>query len=472
MRGLNRGKTPEMPHRGGNMKVWEQYVPELVTDLYELTMAESYLREGMTEEAAFSLFVRGYPGDRAYFVSAGIEHLAEVLPDLRFSSDSLRYLASLGKFSTAFIDYLRDFRFTGTVRAIPEGRIFFADEPLIEVVAPIIEAQIIETLALNVMQLETMLATKSARVCHAAAGKGLIDFGMRRTHGVDASVKAARASYLAGFLGTSNLLAGKIYGIPVFGTMAHSYVTSFDREIDAFNAFARAFPGNTVLLIDTYDTIAGARKAIEVAAAMRQRGEKLQAVRLDSGDLAGLSREVRRVLDEAGFPEVRIMASGNLDEFKVEELVRSGAAIDYFAVGTRMGVSSDAPYLDIAYKLVEFNGKPVLKLSSGKKTWVGQKQIYRYYNSEGKMDHDTLCLLGAPVPDGEALLVPVIEGGRRLRDPEPLESLRARFAAEWSRLPDSLRAIRPKEHYRVAVCESLETLDSETARRKRRDEGI
>jgi len=339
------------------MKVWEQYVPELVTDLYELTMAESYLREGMTEEAAFSLFVRGYPGDRAYFVSAGIEHLAEVLPDLRFSSDSLRYLASLGKFSTAFIDYLRDFRFTGTVRAVPEGRIFFADEPLIEVVAPIIEAQIIETLALNVMQLETMLATKSARVWHAAAGKGLIDFGMRRTHGVDASVKAARASYLAGFLGTSNLLAGKIYGIPVFGTMAHSYVTSFDREIDAFNAFARAFPGNTVLLIDTYDTIAGARKAIEVAAAMRQRGEKLQAVRLDSGDLAGLSREVRRVLDEAGFPEVRIMASGNLDEFKVEELVRSGAAIDYFAVGTRMGVSSDAPYLDIAYKLVEFNWK-------------------------------------------------------------------------------------------------------------------
>ena len=255
------------------MKLWEQYAPELVTDLYELTMAESYLREGMSGEATFSLFIRDYPADRSYFVAAGLDNLLQILPDFRFSDESLRYLASLGKFSSELIEYLRHFRFTGSIRAIPEGRIFFAQEPILEVTAPIIEAQVIETLVINVIHLETMLASKAARVYGAASGKGVIDFGMRRTHGVDASVKAARSSYLAGFLGTSNLLAGKIYKIPVFGTMAHSYVTSFSSELDSFHAFARAFPDNTVLLIDTYDSIAGALKAVEVAKAMRERGK-------------------------------------------------------------------------------------------------------------------------------------------------------------------------------------------------------
>ncbi|MCE5334619.1 MAG: nicotinate phosphoribosyltransferase [Desulfobacteraceae bacterium] len=454
------------------MKIWEQYVPELVTDLYELTMAECYLREGMSGEAAFSLFIRDYPAERSYFVAAGIEHLLEVLPDLRFGPEALDYLASLGKFSREFIDYLRDFRFTGTVRAIPEGRIFFANEPLVEVIAPIIEAQIVETLVLNVMQLETMLASKAARVCHAAGGRGLIDFGMRRAHGVDASVKAARASYLTGFLGTSNLLAGRIYGIPVFGTMAHSYVSSFTNESEAFDAFSRVFPGNTVLLIDTYDTIAGARKAIEMGRAMRNRGERLVAVRLDSGDLTALSKEVRQILDAEGFSEVQIMASGNLDEFKIEDLIREGAAIDLYAVGTRMVVSADAPYLDISYKLVEYEGKPVVKLSSGKKTWVGQKQIYRHYDADGKMDYDILCLMRASGSGGEPLLRTVVEGGCRTCSPEPLEKIRERFAEEWSRLPESLRAIRPRERYRVEICDSLQRLDLETVRQKRREAGI
>ncbi|NTV43779.1 MAG: nicotinate phosphoribosyltransferase, partial [Syntrophobacteraceae bacterium] len=263
------------------MNVWEHYTPELLTDLYELTMAESYLREGMSGEATFSLSIRDYPPQRAYFVLAGVEHLLEMLSGIRFSEASLRYLASTGHLSSALLDYLKDFRFTGTVRAMREGRVFFAHEPVVEVTAPIIEAQMIETLVINVIQLETMLASKAARCVHAARGRGLIDFSFRRTQGVDAGVKAARASYLAGFMGSSNVLAGKVYGIPVYGTMAHSYITSFGREMDAFVAFSDAYPRNTVLLIDTYDTMSGARKAVEVAKRMAAQGRSLLGVRLD-----------------------------------------------------------------------------------------------------------------------------------------------------------------------------------------------
>ncbi|MHC1725592.1 MAG: nicotinate phosphoribosyltransferase [Syntrophobacteraceae bacterium] len=433
------------------MKVWEQYTPELVTDLYELTMAESYLREGMSGEATFSLFVREYPENRAYFVSAGIEHLLEILPDLRFSGESLDYLASLEKFSDEFINYLDGFHFSGNIRAIPEGRIFFSDEPILEATGPLIEAQIIETLVMNVIQLETMLAGKAARVFGAACGKGLIDFGMRRTHGVDASVKAAKASYMTGFLGTSNLLAGKIYGIPVFGTMAHSYVTSFDCELDAFHAFSRAFPDNTVLLIDTYDTLSGAAKAVRVARAMQEKGKKLLAVRLDSGDLAELSKGVRRILDEAGFPDVRIMASGALDEFKIEVLINERAAIDLFAVGTRLGVSADAPSLDIAYKLVEYDHRPIMKLSSGKKTWVGKKQVYRYYGNDGRMEHDLVCLLDSDHSEGETLLRLEMNAGRRVRKPESLMDARERFTLDWQRLPEKFKTLRPREKYPVQI---------------------
>jgi nicotinate phosphoribosyltransferase len=449
---------------------WERYSPELVTDLYELTMAESYLREGMNGEATFNLFIRDYPADRSYFVSAGLESLLDVLPDFRFSEESIRYLLSLKKFSTGFLEYLRRFRFSGRVRAIPEGRIFFAQEPIIEVTAPIIEAQVIETLVINAIQLETMLASKAARVHGAASGKGLIDFGMRRTHGVDASVKAARTSYMVGFLGTSNLLAGKIYDIPVFGTMAHSYVTSFHREIDSFHAFARAFPEGTVLLIDTYDSISGALKAVETATAMAERGDKLRGVRLDSGDLADLSKKVRLILDNAGFHDVKIMASGNLDEYKVESLARNGSDIDVFAVGTRMGVSADAPCLDIAYKLVEYEGRPILKLSTGKKTWIGKKQVYRFDDAYGKMQFDRLCLLDSGKREGEPLMELVMEAGKRTRLPEPLQKIRASFANEWQRLPERLKAIHPSQDYHVEICESLRELDSETARIKKCEE--
>jgi nicotinate phosphoribosyltransferase len=449
---------------------WERYSPELVTDLYELTMAESYLRERMSGEATFGLFIRDYPADRSYFVSAGLESLLDVLPDFRFSAESIRYLASLGKFSPGFLDYLRGFRFSGSIRAIPEGRIFFAQEPILEVTAPIIEAQVIETIVLNTIQLETMLASKAARIRAAASGKGLIDFGMRRTHGVDASVKAARASYMVGFLGTSNLLAGKIYDIPVFGTMAHSYVTSFRSEIDSFHAFARAFPDGTVLLIDTYDSVSGAFKAVETAAAMLERGNKLQAVRLDSGDLADLSRKVRLILDEAGLHDVKIMASGNLDEYKVENLANGGSDIDLFAVGTRMGVSADAPYLDIAYKLVEYEGRPVLKLSTGKKTWIGKKQVYRFHDTGGKMLFDRVCLLNSGKTEGQPLMELVMEAGERTRRPESIPEIRARFANQWRELPEQLKTVHAPRDYRVEVCESLRELDNETARVKKLEE--
>jgi nicotinate phosphoribosyltransferase len=452
------------------MTIWKEYEPELLTDLYELTMAASYLAEGMCAEATFSLFIRDYPPHRTYFVAAGVEHLKELIPDLRFSASAIDYIASTGIFKPAFLEYLRAFRFTGTVRAIPEGRIFFPQEPILEVTAPIIEAQILETLVLNVVQMETLIASKAARCVHAARGKGLIDFSFRRTQGVDAGVKVARASYLAGFLGTSNMLAGKLYGIPVFGTMAHSYITSFNSEMDAFLAFARAFPDNVVLLIDTYDTLCGTGKAVEVARILAADGKKVRGVRLDSGDLVQLSRQVRTILNDAGLDDVKILVSGSLDEFRLKELLDAEAEIDLFAVGTRMGVSADAPYFDIVYKLVEYDGRPVLKLSSGKKTWVGKKQGFRYYDRDGKMEGDLLALEGKEHAGGEPLLDVIISEGRLVRPVEGLGTIRDRFAVERERLPLRYRDIASEDIYPVKISAALRDLEERTAGEKTRQE--
>jgi nicotinate phosphoribosyltransferase len=452
------------------MTIWKDYEPELLTDLYELTMAASYLQEGMSGEATFNLFIRDYPPHRAYFVAAGVEHLKEIIPHLRFGDSAIEYIGATGKFSSAFLDYLRTFRFTGTVRAIPEGRIFFAQEPILEVTAPIIEAQLLETLVLNVVQMETLIASKAARCVQAAGGRGLVDFSLRRTHGVDAGVKVARASYLAGFLGTSNLLAGKLYGIPVFGTMAHSYVTSFSSEMDSFLAFARAFPDDVVLLIDTYDTVSGARKAVEVARILNGEGKKVRGVRLDSGDLVDLSRRVRNILDDAGLREVKILVSGSLDEFRLQELLHAGAEIDVFAVGTRMGVSADAPYFDIVYKLVEYDGRPVLKLSSGKKTWVGKKQVFRFYHEDGLMREDLLGLEGENYAGGEPLLTVIIGNGRLVSPLETLDAIRNRFARERNVLPLSCRDILSKETYPLRFSGPLQELEERTTREKMQQE--
>lgn len=452
------------------MDHWEMYAPELMSDLYEFTMGESYFREGMHEEATFSVFIRDYPPNRAYFVAAGIEHLLDIICGMRFAPSSIDYLASTEKFSPGFLAFLKDFRFTGTVRAMREGRIFFTQEPVIEVTAPIIEGQILETLVLNIIQLETLVASKAARCVQAARGRPVVDFSFRRTQGIEAGVKAARASYLAGFIGTSNVLAGKLYDIPVYGTMAHSYITSFHREAESFRAFARAFPDNTVLLIDTYDTLCGARKAVEIARSLASQGKSLKGVRLDSGDLVQLSRQVRSLFNDAGFPDVSIMASGNLDEYRLEELLDAGAEIDTFAVGTRMGVSADAPCLDIAYKLVQYDGRPILKLSSGKKTWVGEKQVYRSYDCRGKMKEDWLCLLKDGRAGAEPLLEVAVERGERVRPPESLDSIRGRFRKEWASLPEEYKANRPQVAYPLRISPPLLDMDRQTTEERRQTE--
>ncbi len=325
----------------------------LLVDLYELVMADSYLRQGMNQPATFDLFIRQLPPHRSFLVSAGLEAAQFYLEQLRFDDDAIAYLGSLNLFSGAFLEYLRKFRFTGDVRAIPEGEIFFPLEPLMEVTAPRIEAQLVETFLLNTMNFQTMVASKTARIVLASRGRGVVDFSPRRDHGADAAMKAARVSYIAGCVGTSNVLAGKEYRIQVFGTIAHSYIMSFSDELSAFRAYARDFPHNAVLLIDTYDTVQGARHAATVAREMAKRGQKLRGVRIDSGDHAALSRQVRAVLDEAGLRDVQIFLTGELDEYKIERLLNAGAAADSFGVGTELGTSGDAPSIGGVYKLVE-----------------------------------------------------------------------------------------------------------------------
>ena len=430
----------------------------LFTDLYELTMAQAYFREGMFAPATFSLFIREYPPNRSYFVASGLEDVLTYLENWSLSQQDIAYLQSTCSFSTELLDYLSELRFSGDVWAIPEGGIFFANEPVIEVTAPIIEAQIAETYIINQINFQSLVATKAARCVWAARGKALADFSLRRTHGTDAGMKVARASYIAGFQSTSNVLAGKRYGIPISGTMAHSFVTSFPDEMDAFRAYTRSYPDSTVLLIDTYDTLAGARKAVVVGKELEAEGAGLQGVRLDSGDYGRLSREVRRILDEAHLNNVTIVASGGLDEFQLDELTRGGAPIDAFGVGTRLGVSDDAPWTDMAYKLVSYDDRPVLKLSEGKTSLPGAKQVFRMRGEKGSFDRDIIALRDERVPEGEPLLVKVMEGGKRLDSPASLEQIWARLADEFTHLYDRLKVLRDPPTYNVTLSPGLKAL--------------
>jgi nicotinate phosphoribosyltransferase len=431
----------------------------IFADLYELTMAAAYYQHKMFSPATFSLFIRTYPPNRAYFVSAGLEDVLAFLENYHFSREELDYLSSTNLFTPDFLTFLGGLRFTGRVRAVPEGRVFFKDEPIMEVTAPIIEAQLVETFIINAINLQVSIASKASRCVYAAGGRSLVDFSLRRTQGTDAGVKVARASYIAGFAGTSNVLAGHRYGIPVSGTMAHSFITSFEEEIEAFHAFAETFPENTVLLIDTYDTVAGARKAVEVAKEMKRRGQALRGVRLDSGDMAELSKEVRTILRQEDLEDVSIFASGGFDEYKIGDVLKGGAEIDAFGVGTKMGVSADAPYTDMAYKLVQYDGRPVLKLSPGKKTLVGEKQVFRT-RTDTSLVEDTIALRDEKL-DGEPLLELVMKNGNREHPPETLREIQARFKEEFAALADVHKALENPEGFPVKLAPRLEQLQKE-----------
>ena len=432
----------------------------LLTDFYELTMAQSYFAEGMDGEATFSLYVREYPPGRGYLVAAGIDDALDCLAALSFNGESVDYLRSTGTFTDDFLEYLRDFRFTGSVRAMAEGSLFFTDEPVLEVTGPVIAAQLAETIVINQVQYQTLLATKSARCVDAADGRPLADFAARRTHGSEAALRMARASYIAGFGATSNVLAARRYGIPPTGTMAHSYITSFDDEAAAFRAYARRFPERSILLLDTYDTINAAHIAVQVAKELEADGHRLTGVRLDSGDFDALSRQVRNILDEAGMDYVRIVASGGLDEYELERLVRGGAPIDMFGVGTRVGVSGDAPWCDMVYKMVCYAGRPVMKLSDGKASLPGGKQVFRQYDADARMAGDVIALENESVSPGTPLLEVAMADGWRVTASN-IDDARRRVADGLASLPDEYRKLREPARYPVSVSPGVARLDQQ-----------
>jgi nicotinate phosphoribosyltransferase len=430
----------------------------LLTDLYELTMAASYHAHGMNGEATFDLFVRHLPRQRNFLVACGLEDALRYLENLRFTPESVGYLESLDLFSDEFLSYLAGFRFSGEVWAMPEGELAFAAEPLVRVTAPLIEAQIVETFLLNCIIFQTMVASKAARVALACGSRRFVDMSPRRAHAADAALKAARAAYIAGAAATSNVLAGYAYGIPLSGTMAHSYVMVFEDELEAFRAFARNFPHNAVLLIDTFDVEEGARRAIRVAREVAGEGVRIRGVRIDSGDFSPLTRNVRRLLDDAGLNDVEIVLSGDLDEYRIEALLEEKVPVESFGVGTQLGTSADAPTLGGVYKLVADQKGPKIKLSTGKATLPGRKQVLRF-EREGLFDHDVIALEGEELDGGRPLLRKVMAGGIASSPPEPLEVVRKRCRDSLEGLPPRLRRLgEPAERFKVLLSPELDRL--------------
>ncbi|TMC97667.1 MAG: nicotinate phosphoribosyltransferase [Chloroflexi bacterium] len=435
-------------------------VNALLTDLYELNMAASYLRRGMTGTATFSLFVRSLPAMRGFLVAAGVESCLDLLADFRFEEEDIRYLRETQGYAEGDLEAFRKLRFTGDVCAIPEGRIALAGEPILEVTAPLPEAQLVETLFLNQVTFETTIASKAARCVIAARGRDVVDFAFRRTQGIEAGIDVARLSTMVGFAATSNVEAARRHGLVAAGTMAHSYIEAFANETEAFRAFAQDFPGRATFLVDTYNTMTGIKHAIEVIKELGLGGRL--GIRIDSGDLVALSKRGRRMLDGAGLSQVRIFASGGLDELAIDELVRDGALIDAFGVGTRMGVSADHPYLDTAYKLVSYKGRPVMKLSSGKVSAPGRKQVFR----RSKPFSDLVGLHDEKAPAGrERVLEALMVAGARRGGRPPIAEVRARFAADLERLPASARAIRSPRPLTAQSTPRLRNLTAVTRQR-------
>ncbi len=441
----------------------------LFTDLYELKMAQAYLAHGMTERAVFTLSVRRLPNQRNYLLACGQGPLAEKLATVRFSTDDIAYLRGLAIFDEAFLDWLARFRFSGDIWAVPEGTPIFANEPILELEAPLPEAQILETLVMNQITLSTVLASKAARIVTAAGGRPVVDFAARRMMGVEAAVEGARAFAIAGITATSNMMAGRRYGIPVSGTMAHAFVQAHESEEAAFRAFAEAFPDSTIL-IDTYDTLDGLARAIRLAKAPTH-SIRFSAVRIDSGDLLALSKTVRRMLDEAGLHDVRIFASSGLDEYRIAELLAGGAPIDGFGVGTAMGVAADAPALDIVYKLVRYAGRDTTKLSTGKPVLPGRKQVFRRH-AYGQARSDVIASRNEQL-DGEPLLQLLLRDGRPVALAErSLDEIRQYAAAALASLPETVRAITPADPpFPVVVSERLRQRHAEVVARIRSRHG-
>lgn len=433
----------------------------LFTDYYELTMCAAYFDNKNFETATFDLFIRRLPENRSYFLFAGLEDVLLYLQTIKFTDQHLSYLRDQG-FKEDFLNYLRDFKFTGEVWAVPEGTVAFPNEPLIRITAPIIEGQLVETFLLNSINLQTMIASKASRVVNAAKGKTVIEFGLRREPGIDGGMKVARSSYIAGCQGTSNVLAGLAYDIPVFGTMAHSFVMSYPKEIDAFRAFAKTFPDKSTLLIDTYDEIAGAEKAAIVAKELENRGFRLGGVRLDSGDLIQTSKKVRKLLDDQALQYVKIFASGDLDEYKIELLQNQNSPIDSFGVGTKMGTSADRPYLDGIYKLCETqspdgNFTPIMKLSKDKITLPGRKQVYRFNNTDGNFKKDVIALSDEPA-NGKPLLLKVMDKGKLTYNLPSIQEIRKTAEANVSMLPKQYHVLTNAPIYPVELSQKLHLL--------------
>jgi nicotinate phosphoribosyltransferase len=432
----------------------------LLTDLYQINMIQAYLEHGDTKTAVFELFVRALPARRGFLMASGLEQALDFLENLRFSAQEIAWLESTGRFGKILLDYLARFRFGGDVHAMPEGTVFFANEPILRVIAPLPQAQFVESRLINILHFQSLVAAKAARCVLAAPDKLLVDFGMRRAHGAEAGLMAARASYVAGFAGTATVLAGEKFGIPLYGTMAHSYIEAFDDELAAFESFARARPDNVVLLLDTYDTEAAARKVVALAPKLKATGIAIRGVRLDSGDLIALSKSVRAILDAGGLKDTTIFASGGLDEDSLLEFAKAKAPIDGIGIGTSLTTSADAPSADCVYKMQEYNGLARRKRSQKKATWPGRKQVWRRYDMNGCMAGDVLSLEDHEAA-GEPLIRLVMQGGERVRPAESLDTIRARAKRELERLPKALRRLQSDASYPVEVADDLVRLAAE-----------
>lgn len=442
-------------------------VSALTTDLYELNMVQAYLDKGETGEAVFEFFVRRLPARRGFLLAAGLEDALDYIETLRFTPGDIDWLKGTGRFRDNFLDYLKDFRFTGDVHAIPEGTVCFPNEPLIRITAPLPQAQLVESRLINILHFQTLIASKAARMVLAAPGKILSDFGLRTAHGAEAGLYSARASYIAGFAGAANVVAGQRYGIPVMGTMAHSYIQVHDDELTAFDTFARARPNDVIFLIDTYDTEAGARKVVELAPRLKADGIVIRGVRIDSGDLVASARKVRGILDAGGLKDVIILVSGGINEDVLQGMMKERAPIDGFGIGVNLDASIDAPSLDCAYKLQDYKGTPKRKLSEGKQTWPGRKQIWRSYGADGRMSGDVLSV-ETDTQAGEPLIEQVMRGGARLKPAPTLAQIRERAARDLAHLPEPLRQLQPGTDYPVKVADSLVALAKEADARTKR----